>query len=337
MRWYAGTRLLILSLVAGLATQAHAQARALALGDRVRVTTTAPVEGKLVVTGLDAASLTVASKGAAQVIPWSDVTRFEVLRRRTRRQGAVHGLKWGLAIGSAVGVISLLTPTPEGEEIDEKTLALEAVVDGAVVGAFFGAVFPARRWRELKVSEGQAAGAIAASTPAAAPGPLSPHAGKTPAVELTLGTTSIALPGSQFPGVALSLAVNRALSPTRGFALVGESDVAFLRSAILGGPRFWMRTRPLFSGRMSSTWFAHVLGGTVRGAESGVMRSVGGSAIQPGFGVDIGSRAVAARIQWDHSSVPGSSIDDSRVPGEHVGTLSLGRVIVGVTLRSVPW
>jgi hypothetical protein len=323
-----------------LAPPTHGQARALREGDRVRVTLTPVTLG---VTGrvkeFNADSVTVVpTSGIPVALPWSQVTRLSVYQRRARAQGALHAAKWGLAVGTVVGVISLLTPMPEGEDFNETTLALEAVLDGALVGAVVGALYPARRWRDADIPETRGAVAIAAAARARAPRkPPSSLAGMTPAVELTAGATSIALPGSEFPGIAVALAANVALSPTRGFALVGDADLAYLRTGVFAGPRFWLRTQPLFSGRTTYTWFAQFLAGSVRGGESGVIRSQGGRAIQPGFGVDIGSRSLAARIQWDYSRVKGSYIEDSRVPGRDIDALTLERIIVGVTMRSVPW
>jgi len=332
----------VAALLAASGSSGIAQAPALQPGDRIRLTAVEPAafQGTARVSGTGGEALTIVpGSGAPLVIPWTQVTQLAVHERRSRRAGAVHGLKWGLAVGSIVGVISLLTPMPEGEDFSETALALEAVLDGALIGAFVGAIHPARRWRDLSVREAREAAILfaqAPSPPRVPAAPPSPYAGRTPAIELTAGFTSPTSQYAQFPGGTAALAVNRAWTPRLGAALVADADAAILRTAVLGGGRIWVRSGPLFSGKPVVTYFVQLLAGTVRGGESGIVSSIGGRAIQPGAGIDFGARAVAARLQMDYSSVPGSRVMDPRVTGD-VDDLTIVRVLVGVTLRSMPW
>jgi hypothetical protein len=81
------------------------------------------------------------------------------------------------------------------------------------------------------------------------------------------------------------------------------------------------------------TVFGQLLAGEVLGGESGVMRSTGGFATQPGVGVDIGAGGFAIRAQFDARHVRDSVVEDSRLAVPQFATLSGRRLTVGLTWR----
>jgi hypothetical protein len=323
----------------------EAQTGTLRSGDRVRLTIPALTTSGALATGVvdpDTLRLTLKGRPSPLLVPWSSITRLSVSQPRTRRQGALNGLKWGLIIGAAVGAISLATPTPEGEDYDEGALAAEAVFDFAIVGTTIGALWPGRRWQRVNVADAREAVRLAMGQPVPAPAPVavapvSPRAGRTPAIELTAGSTAPGSKYAQFPGFAAVLAVNAPLKPRLGASLVAEAHGALFASSIKAGPRVYLRTAPLFARRRVVTFFAQMLAGSLRPERSGVVESTGGRALQPGGGIDFGSRSVAFRWQMDYTIVRNGFVNDDRTPGVHAEKLTASRVLVGVTLRSQGW
>ena len=335
------------TLLMALAARGDAQSPAITPGDHVRVS--APethgkrLTGVIGTVGTDA--LTLGKTSAPIVIPWDNVVALDIRVPRTRKAGVLNGAKWGLIAGAALGVISLATPTPEGEDFDEGQLAFEAVVDAAVVGVAAGAIWPGKRWRSVRVAEARDASRLAAARPLAANPAratdadvtISGRAGMTPAVELSAGFSTPRSDYAQFPGLGVALAINGAWKPTLGAALVADAHVAQFATGVMGGPRLFLRSAPLFARRHILTYFAQFLAGSLRAERSGVVESTGGKALQPGVGIDFGARSIAGRLQIDQTIVRDGFVDDDRLPGRHAARLTGTRVLVGVTLRSESW
>jgi hypothetical protein len=338
---------------------AQVPAPAIRIGERVRLS--APVfelsKATAVVARRNVDSLTLALRGRSQhlALPWIDISGLEVREQRSRRQGALSRGRWGLGIGVLLAVVSLATPTPEGEDFSEPLLALEAVVDGALIGALVGVIAPGSRWRPIAVPDAREAVRVADLEEAAAPvvprveapavlrdsAPSAVLPTSVPGrdglslVELTTGINTPQLPGAQFPGLTASLAVNVIQSQQYGGALVGEFDNSYLRDALMGGARVFVRSAPLSSQRATFTFFGQTVAGQVRGERSGVVESNGGFGIQSGVGLQYGADVGAAHLQVDYRSVPGGYVDDDRVSGRHIASLSGMRVFVGGTFRLV--
>lgn len=322
-----------------------AQTAGLEAGDRVRLS--APLfRGTAVVTGqnADEVTLSVENSGAPLVVPWSSITELAVRQRRSTGEGALYGAKWGLGVGAAVGLLMLVTPADPEEEWSETALAIAAVVEGVGIGALIGALRPGSHWRSLGVSTARDAARLApASGNVPVPVPVRearrfPREGKTPALEMTLGVGGPELPHAQFPGVSASLALNRGWRSDLGAALAAEMDlISYLQRGVMVGPRIYGRTAPLFGEHGSMTYFGQLLVGQVASEESGVIRSKGGSGIQPGVGVDWGGGHRALRVQLSYRIVPGGVVEDSRLDPPEIARLSGPRGLVGFTWRVGSW
>lgn len=120
----------------------------LRIGDRVRAWRTddaPPVRGLVV--AATAAALTVTTRDHAQLVPFEDVVRLEVLRTRKRtRRGALIGAAVGLLAGALV-----MTDVGGGDlnrlERAGGTLAFGAA--GAGAGAYIGARIRTGDWRTV--------------------------------------------------------------------------------------------------------------------------------------------------------------------------------------------
>jgi hypothetical protein len=162
------------------------------------------------------------------------------------------------------------------------------------------------------------------------------RAGATPLAELSLGLNPLQLPQAEFPGGTASLAVNPTKMPRVGMGLVLDADSSYLRTARMAGARLYGRTQPLYRTPRTVTAFVQVLAGSVTGGDSGVVHSHGGLAVQPGVGLDYGSGPCAVRIGIDYRHVAGGFVDDDRIAGRHVATLSGPRLMIGLTFRMLP-
>lgn len=297
-----------------------------------------------ILAGADAESLTLTVKDRASplVVPWNGVSGLAVSAPRTPRQGAVHGAKWGLAIGAVLGLLSMLGP-PVDSTTPELELAISSPISGAITGATWGALRPGKRWRAVNVAEARAsvaafptvAGPVADSVVIAAM--TLPRAGSTPALEFTIGAGAPRSRHAQFPALGLQVAANLGWKPRLGAAVVGDALADLHHTAMLGGARVYARSAPLFADRGVLTIFGQVLAGKMRAEGSGVVYSTGGTAIQPGLGIDYGRAFLALRIQVDRTIVRDGLIYDEREPGGPVGKLTSTRVFCGTTVRLPPW
>ena len=332
--------LLMVVLPAIVASSAHAQLADVGVGDRVRVTAPRVAIDRLttVVLAGDTGRLTIrAESGGPLELSSSDITLLEVRRVRSRREGAWRGLKWGLAIGTLVGLYSLSTPLPAGESFSETTLALEAVGYGALIGASIGAWKPGKAWHRADPARVRVPVVIAVAprvdTQPARAKVSSPRAGKTPIVEFTGGISLPPLPTAQFPGLNASLGVNLPRSRRYGATVVGEADLSHLRNALMAGVKLYGRTGALFERPWTLTYFAQGMAGQVRGGRSGVVHSNGGAGKLLGGGVDLGGGDRALRLQVDYRDVPGGVVRDDRVTTGPIASLSGIRVVIGATYR----
>jgi hypothetical protein len=124
-----------------------------AIGSRVRVTTSAPASKRLTGTLVadDPSSLTLALHGGRDrvTVPRSRLATIEVSRRRSHRgraaaRGALAGALFGVAVGYAAG-----EDCPNGELIclSRRDTVRAGIILGAPIGALIGAfVSPREHW-----------------------------------------------------------------------------------------------------------------------------------------------------------------------------------------------
>ena len=137
-------------------------------GSRVRIQAPGIVAGRYVGTVLSRSpdTLVLGSTNAAPVqVPISRITSAEVSRGSSRGLGAVQGLKWGIPIGLALGVIAAAgSDNPDNvycsgfdncgqSDAAFRTRVITAgVVGGAIWGAAIGALVGRERWERFDVA-----------------------------------------------------------------------------------------------------------------------------------------------------------------------------------------
>ena len=151
----------VLSLTAVIALLAsaaplHAQQSApeieIRAGSRVRLDAPGIVGDHMVATVISrtADTLTVAAPNASPIaVPISRITRLEVSRGDSRSAGALHGLKWGIPIGAAFGVLGLaLVDDCEtcGSPPNRAAIVPAFAGAGAFYGLVIGAIVQHERW-----------------------------------------------------------------------------------------------------------------------------------------------------------------------------------------------
>lgn len=160
-------RLTLLVLVV-LAPRARAQLAEAQPGSRVRIQAPGIVAGRYVGTVLSrtADTLVLGSTNAAPVqVPISRITTAEVSRGSSRGLGAVQGLKWGVPIGLAIGVLAAAgSDNPDNvyctgfDNCGQSNGAFRArvitgsIVGGAIWGAAIGALVGRERWERFDVA-----------------------------------------------------------------------------------------------------------------------------------------------------------------------------------------
>jgi hypothetical protein len=144
----------VLPLVASLVllatvTPVHAQQAAPAVeirtGSRVRLDAPGIVGDHMVATVISrsADTLTVANQNAPPIaVPTSRITRLEVSRGDSRTAGALHGIKVGVPIGAAFGLLGLLL-IDDCNNCDSPPNRAAIVPAFAASGAFYGAIIGA--------------------------------------------------------------------------------------------------------------------------------------------------------------------------------------------------
>lgn len=314
----------------------------IAVGDRIRVRT-ATLSTEALLTALQGDSLMLRTPRSIAVVslPWADLTSLDASRNRTRGQGARRGAKWGAIVGAGLGLLLAVTPAQDTSE-NAAVLALDALWSFAVTGAAIGAIRPGKRWQRVNVqaareSARRAPAAVAAAATAPGRSRKWQHApGTTPAAEIALGVNFPQFDAAQFPGLLASGAVTVTRRPRLGAAIVGEADASLFRSAVMGGARVYFRSRPLYERSPTFTWYGQLLVGRLRAERSGVQYSNGGSAVQPGVGVDFGAGAHAIRLEFDDRRVPNGVVHDERVTTGPIATLSGHRVALAWVYRFTP-
>lgn len=131
-----------------------------------------------------------------------------------------------------------------------------------------------------------------------------------PRVELTLGFNGPQYWTAEFPGISFSAAANVIRSRNWGAAIVAEGDASYVRVSRSLGARVFARTSNLESGGHGVTAWLQVLGGYVDGGRQGIIVSNGGTLVQPGVGVAIGSAKKSFVVQIDRQNVSGGVIHD---------------------------
>jgi len=160
-------RLTLLLLVV-LAPRVRGQLAEAQPGSRVRIKAPGIVAGRYVGTVLSrtADTLILGATNAAPVqVPISRITSAEVSRGSSRSLGAVQGLKWGVPIGLALGVIAAAgSDNPDNvycsgfDNCGQSDASFRArvitggVIGGAIWGAAIGALVGRERWERFDVA-----------------------------------------------------------------------------------------------------------------------------------------------------------------------------------------
>lgn len=133
-------------------------------GDRVRVTTPT-LQGVFVVVASTADTLALRqtpADGAPTLVPWQDVTRLDVRRRRSQGAGGLRGAGIGFVTGAVSGAVlgfasgdddpSAWLAFTAGEKAAVAGIAFGGV--GLLVGGIIGLVAPGERWDAVDLREG---------------------------------------------------------------------------------------------------------------------------------------------------------------------------------------
>lgn len=156
-------RIGVVLLALMVATAAHAQVGELQPGVKVRINAPGFVadqyEGTMLSRSGD--TLVLAGSNFAQVrIPTSRITSLELSRGKNRTDGAIAGLKWGLPIGAAFGLLIAVLPEDSFCDAtrnnrtncgtvtsgDRAGFAALMIAGGAIDGAGIGALIGREHW-----------------------------------------------------------------------------------------------------------------------------------------------------------------------------------------------
>jgi len=152
-----------------------------------------------------------------------------------------------------------------------------------------------------------------------------------PRMELGLGFNGPQYWTAEFPGIAFSAAANVYRSRNWGAAIVVEGDASYVRVSRGLGARVFARTSNLESGGRGVTAWMQMLAGHVAGGREGIIVSNGGTLVQPGAGVAIGSSKKSMVVQIDRQNVSGGMIHDE-MRGD-VAAMSRVRTTIGLVWR----
>lgn len=128
----------------------------------------------------------------------------------------------------------------------------------------------------------------------------------TPPIELGFAFNGPQYWTAEFPGIALSAALNRSLGSHVGAALIGEYDAAYARPSLTGGARIYTAS----AGRWRAKLFAQALVGATTGQREGIIQGYGGATTLVGAGVMLGTARRSFFIQVDHRHISGGHIVD---------------------------
>jgi hypothetical protein len=155
---------LVLALSASALT-ARAQLTEAQPGARVRVQAPGIVAGRYVGTVLvrEPGMIRIGAQNAAPVdVPIDRITSLEISKGSSRLAGAGRGMKWGTAIGLALGVVVASTSSEESrtywdggyqkDTTSKAEIVVWSVVGGALWGAGIGALFPKEQWERFDLA-----------------------------------------------------------------------------------------------------------------------------------------------------------------------------------------
>lgn len=154
---------LLLLLVTGLGT-ASAQARTLAEGQRVRLSTATVKNTVGVVSRSTPDSLTLLStSGEGRItVPVSAIEKLEVSEGKSAVQGAKKGAAWGGTLGAIFGAIFLFAPCESRYAVNDPTtdncrseqaaFAAASVGSGLLYGVSIGALVKAEKWSPISLN-----------------------------------------------------------------------------------------------------------------------------------------------------------------------------------------
>jgi hypothetical protein len=158
----------VLLLLVVLAPGARAQLAEAQPGARMRIQAPGIVAGRYVGTVLSrtADTLVLGSPNATPVrVPISRISSAEVSRGSSRGLGALQGLKWGVPIGLAIGVLAAVSSDnpddyycgslPDCGQSDgsyKAGLIGGGILGGAIWGAGIGALVGRERWERFDVT-----------------------------------------------------------------------------------------------------------------------------------------------------------------------------------------
>ena len=154
----------LLVLAAGAST-ARAQLTEAQPGARVRVQAPGIVAGRYVGTVLvrEPGMLRLGGPDAAPIdVPIDRITSLEISKGKSRLAGAGRGIKWGLPIGLAFGLISASTASEESRIYWDGGYQKDTVSKGEIValfsfagafwGAAIGALIPKEQWAHFDLA-----------------------------------------------------------------------------------------------------------------------------------------------------------------------------------------
>jgi hypothetical protein len=149
--------LTVLCLASPLRAQDATEMSELRPGVRIRVEAPGAIAGALTATLLSRTrdSITIGAPNAAPMtVAMSRVTRIDVSRGKSRRAGAVQGLKWGVPIGLATGVLLAAIPSDctNCEDYSAGAWIAQGLLAGVVWGAGIGALVGRESWAHLELT-----------------------------------------------------------------------------------------------------------------------------------------------------------------------------------------
>ncbi len=155
----------VLLALAASASTARAQLTEAQPGARVRVQAPGIVAGRYVGTVLvrEPGMLRLGGPGTAPIdVPIDRITSLEISKGSSRLAGAGRGIKWGLPIGLAFGLISASTASEESRIYWDGGLQKDTVSKGEIVavfglggalwGAAIGALIPKEQWAQFDLA-----------------------------------------------------------------------------------------------------------------------------------------------------------------------------------------
>ena len=143
-------------------------------GSKVRITAPGVLGARLEGTVIErtADTISVVRSGRLPVrVPLAAITSGEVSLGKSRRSGAVAGMKWGAGIGLGLGLVVALAPDSElegcdptifdcTEEVNDFGMVALTTVSSIIWGAGIGALIGKERWQRLAAPVNATAGRV---------------------------------------------------------------------------------------------------------------------------------------------------------------------------------